>query len=81
MGEFQKVTPLFCFLRNEDSIHIDIKLQEKINHKIQESFNLKQQSKQLLEIAKIGVEKAIENDEEKAIFWIKEELGRLGIEV
>jgi agmatine/peptidylarginine deiminase len=31
-----------------------------------ESFDLKQKSKQLLEIAKIGVEKAIETDEATA---------------
>ena len=36
-------------------------------------------SKQLLEIAKIGVEKAIEMDETIATDWINEQLETLGI--
>ncbi len=38
-------------------------------------------SKQLLEIAKKGVEKAIESEEETAIKWINEELEKIGIEL
>jgi type I restriction enzyme M protein len=60
---------------------IDLSLQENISNKMQESFNLRQQSKQLLEIAKIGVEKAIESDEDIAINWINEELGKWEIEI
>lgn len=45
-----------------------------------ESFDLKQKSKQLLEIAKIGVEKAIETDEATATDWINQQLAILGID-
>jgi hypothetical protein len=37
--------------------------------------------KQLLEIAKTGVEKAIETNEESAIAWIKQQLEELRIEL
>jgi type I restriction enzyme M protein len=40
--------------------------QQKIVDKIKSSFSLKQKSKQLLEIAKTGVERAIETDEATA---------------
>ena len=40
---------------------------------------LKQKSKQLLEIAKIGVEKAIETEEETATAWINQQLESLGV--
>jgi type I restriction enzyme M protein len=46
-----------------------------------ESFDLKQKSKQLLEIAKIGVEKAIETDEATATDWINQQLENLGIDL
>jgi type I restriction enzyme M protein len=39
----------------------------------------RQKSKQLLEIAKIGVERAIETDEQTATIWINQQLERLGI--
>jgi type I restriction enzyme M protein len=73
-------------LSNDDILNIKIPVisvntQNKIISKITESKSLKQQSKQLLEIAKIGVEKAIETDEETAINWINEQLQILGIEV
>jgi type I restriction enzyme M protein len=58
---------------------IDITIQENISQKIQMSFTTKKQSKQLLEIAKIGVERAIETDEETATIWINQQLERLGI--
>jgi len=54
-------------------------LQEKIVENIIESFQLKAKSKQLLEIAKTGVEKAIEEDEEGAIDWMNQQLTNLGI--
>ncbi|REJ43486.1 MAG: hypothetical protein DWQ54_09285 [Microcystis flos-aquae TF09] len=42
---------------------------------------LKAKSKQLLEIAKIGVEKAIETDEETATAWINQQLESLGVKL
>jgi type I restriction enzyme M protein len=55
--------------------------QQKIVDKIKSSFLLKQKSKQLLEIAKIGVEKAIETDEETATAWINQQLESLGVKL
>jgi type I restriction enzyme M protein len=53
--------------------------QQKIVEKIKVSFSLKQKSKQLLEIAKTGVERAIETDEATATTWINEQLKNLEI--
>jgi type I restriction enzyme M protein len=53
--------------------------QQKIVEKIKASFSLKQKSKQLLEIAKTGVERAIETDEATATTWINEQLKTLEI--
>jgi len=39
------------------------------------------QSLQLLKIAKTGVEKAIEENEERATAWINQQLNHLGIEL
>lgn len=47
--------------------------------KIKSSFSLKQKPKQLLEIAKTGVERAIEVDEATATIWINEQLEALGV--
>jgi restriction endonuclease S subunit len=55
--------------------------QEEISKKIQESFDIKEKSKQLLEIAKTGVERAIEADEATATTWINEQLEALGVEL
>lgn len=55
--------------------------QQKIVDKIKSSFLLKQKSKQLLQIAKIGVEKAIETDEETAAAWINQQLESLGVKL
>jgi hypothetical protein len=41
----------------------------------------KAESKQLLEIAKTGVERAIEIDEATATAWINEQLETLGVEL
>jgi type I restriction enzyme M protein len=46
-----------------------------------ESFDLKLKSKQLLEIAKIEVEKAIKTDEATATNWINQQLENLGIDL
>jgi len=52
---------------------IDKKIQTQIEEKIKESFKLKEESKQLLELAKRAVEIAIEEGEEVAINLIKKE--------
>ena len=54
---------------------IDDNIQEEIQQKIIESSNLRKQSKHLLECAKRAVEIAIEEDEETAEKWLKEEMG------
>jgi hypothetical protein len=48
--------------------------QELIQQKIIESFNLRKQSKHLLECAKKAVEMAIEKDEETAMQWLESQL-------
>lgn len=52
---------------------IDNKVQEVIAEKIQGSFFLRHQSKQLLENAKHAVEMAIEQGEDKAMRWLQEQ--------
>lgn len=52
---------------------LDMKQQEEISDKVQESFRLRKKSKELLEIAVKAVELAIETDEATAIAWIKEQ--------
>ena len=47
--------------------------QTEIQQKVTESFALRKQSKHLLECAKRAVEIAIEQDEKKAINWLKEQ--------
>jgi hypothetical protein len=61
----------------EQRICIEVLIVEKIKS----SFLLKLKSKQLLEIAKIGVEKAIETDEVTATNWINQQLEILGIDI
>ena len=58
---------------------LDYNLQGEISKKVQDSFDIKAKSKQLLQIAKIGVEKAIETDEETATTWINQQLESLDI--
>ncbi|EPF17262.1 MAG: DNA methylase [Microcystis aeruginosa Ma_MB_F_20061100_S19] len=53
--------------------------QLSIAEKMLSAKKTKQKSKQLLEIAKIGVEKAIETDEETATAWINQQLESLGV--
>ena len=53
--------------------------QTQIQQKIVESFNLRKQSKHLLECAKRAVEMAIEQDEQKAIKWLKEQTRNIGL--
>lgn len=47
--------------------------QTQIQQKVIESFNLRKQSKHLLECAKRTVEIAIEKDEQTAITWLENE--------
>lgn len=54
-------------------------VQKKIRNKVEESHEKREPSQQLLEIAKIGVEKAIETDETTATAWINQRLAALGI--
>ena len=54
---------------------VDEKLQKAIAAKVQESFDLRHQSKQLLEYAKQAVEMAIEQGEDTALAWLKERAG------
>jgi type I restriction enzyme M protein len=49
-------------------------IQQKIKNKVEEAHQKREQSKHLLEIAKTGVEKAIEENEKVAINWINEQL-------
>jgi len=58
---------------------IDTKIQDKIIKGIQESDALKEQSEQLLDLAKTAVEKAIEENEKAANIFIEKELKSLNI--
>ncbi len=51
---------------------VDYNNQQEISDKIEENFHLKKQSEQLLELAKIAVEKAIEEGEEVVIGYQSE---------
>ncbi len=55
------------------------KMQTKIKQKVTESFNLRKQSKHLLESAKKAVEMAIEQDEQTAIKWLQKEMKTIGV--
>jgi type I restriction enzyme M protein len=54
---------------------------QKITEKVRESRKAREQSKQLLEIAKTGVERAIETDEATATARINEQLEALGVKL
>lgn len=58
---------------------LKLEVQTKLNENINESFELKIKSKQILEVAKTGVEKAIETDETTATTWMNQQLAALGI--
>jgi len=53
--------------------------QTQIQQKVTESFKSRKQSKYLLECAKRAVEIAIEQDEKKAINWLKEQIQDIGV--
>jgi type I restriction enzyme M protein len=54
-------------------------IQQEIRSKVETSHQKRERSKQLLEIAKIGVERAIETDEATATDWINLQLAALGV--
>lgn len=53
--------------------------QLEIQQKVTETFNLRKQSKHLLESAKKAVEMAIEQDEQVAIKWLQKEMKTIGV--
>lgn len=55
--------------------------QKEIKELIEKSFSNRKLSKSLLEIAKRGVELAIEKDEQEAEKWIDDEIKKLGIKL
>jgi restriction endonuclease S subunit len=56
---------------------VDSGIQNQIQQKIIESFNLRKQSKHLLECVKKAVEMAIEKDEETAMKWLDSQLNSI----
>lgn len=52
---------------------VDEAVQSQIQQKVTESFNLRKQSKHLLECAKLAVEIAIEQNEDAAIKWLQKQ--------
>ncbi|NTU73763.1 hypothetical protein HGB07_06400 [Candidatus Roizmanbacteria bacterium] len=58
---------------------LDEKIQRNITDIVNSSFQARNQSKALLEIAKEGVEMAIEKNELEAIDWIKNQVAELGL--
>jgi type I restriction enzyme M protein len=55
--------------------------QQRILDYVKKAFNQRSRSKQLLEIAKTGVERAIETDEATATTWINQQLEALEVEL
>jgi len=53
---------------------IDLNIQEQIEGRIQQSFVLRKGSKHLLSVAKQAVELAIEENEDRALDWINEQI-------
>ncbi|MDJ0531686.1 MAG: N-6 DNA methylase [Xenococcaceae cyanobacterium MO_207.B15] len=56
-----------------------LEVQQNFIERVNQSYDAEDKSKQLLEIAKTGVEKAIEETEERAIDWINQQLDKLNI--
>ncbi|HBR21551.1 MAG TPA: hypothetical protein DD713_03135 [Nitrospiraceae bacterium] len=68
---------------DDDILNLPIPLfseetQHKVKQRITESFNLRKQSKHLLECAKRAVEIAIEQNEDAAIKWLQEQTKEVG---
>jgi restriction endonuclease S subunit len=60
---------------------IEKEKRDEITNLIIESREAKKKSDRLLEISKLGVEKAIEQDEDIAIRWMKKEIESLGVSI
>ncbi len=56
-------------------------VQKKIAEKVDQSFSDREQSKRLLDIAKRGVEMAIEKNEKDSQNWVDAELKKLGVKL
>jgi type I restriction enzyme M protein len=56
-------------------------VQQKSRSKVEASHQKREQSKQLLEIAKTGVERAIETDESTPTTWINQQLEALEVKL
>ncbi|HYX15404.1 MAG TPA: restriction endonuclease subunit S [Nostoc sp.] len=77
---------MYPAISTEDLLNIPITLpqestRQKITEKVRASRKAREQSKQLLEIAKTGVERAIETDEATATIWINQQLEALGVKL
>jgi type I restriction enzyme M protein len=77
---------MYSTISTEDLLNIPITLPKEsiprqITEKVRESRKAWEQSKQLLDIAKTGVERAIEIDEATAIAWINQQLEALGVKL
>ena len=57
------------------------KVQQEVKSLIEEGIRTKEISKKLLDIGKTGIEKAIEEDEKKAMVWMIGELDKLKIKL
>lgn len=58
---------------------LEIEKQQEIVDRIKDATLAKKQSKQLIEIAKKGVEKAIEENEDVAMQWMNTQLEKIGV--
>ena len=54
---------------------------QRIRNQVKASHQKRDSSKQLLEIAKTGVERAIETDEATATIWMNQQLETLGVKL
>ncbi|HEY9800261.1 MAG TPA: N-6 DNA methylase [Leptolyngbyaceae cyanobacterium] len=75
---------MYPTISTEDLLNIPVTLpnesiRQEITQRVRASRQAQEQSKQLLEIAKTGVEKAIETDETTATAWMNQQIVALGI--
>ncbi|BAZ54167.1 type I restriction modification system, N-6 DNA Methylase [Nostoc sp. NIES-4103] len=75
---------MYPAISTEDLLNIPItlpneRIRQEIVEKVKACRKASEQSKKLLEIAKTGVEKAIETDEATATAWMNQQLAALGI--
>jgi len=75
LGNLRKLSiPIFAAQRMDEIGHA-------IKYKIDDAYKAQRQSQQLLEIAKTGVERAIETDEATATTWMNQQLKALGVDL